>query len=229
MIAWVTGETIEGLISGLALVAVEVGVGDPDGDDLKSAVAARGYLTALSEPSLLVVDNAEHPEEIAPWLPTGRCRVVITSTDRRFTDLGEEVPLGGYTREQSIAYLGERTRLSDPDGAHRVGEELGDLPLALAQAVAVIRSRHLTYADYLDQLAATTLGTYLSSTGAYARGLAKTQSRNVTRVTRPAERAPRADQPRAHAGAWSAPRSSPPPTTASWGHTTAWAQAPARG
>ncbi len=172
VIVWVNGETLESLVSGLALLAAEVVVADPDGDDEKSAAAARHYLTGLAEPSMLVIDNAEHPAAVAPWLPTGRCRVVLTSTDRRFTELGDEIPLGGFTRQQSIAYLEQRTGLDDPGAADGVAEELGDLPLALAQAAAVIRSRKLTYPAYLDRLAAAGVQTMFPAAGTYPRGLA---------------------------------------------------------
>ena len=43
------------------------------------------------------------------------------------------------TRPQSVAFLVEHTRVNDPEGADRLAEALGDLPIALEQAAATIR------------------------------------------------------------------------------------------
>ncbi|MBK6874141.1 MAG: tetratricopeptide repeat protein [Kineosporiaceae bacterium] len=79
--------------------------------------------------------------------------------------------LGDYTREQSLAYLAERTGLDDPGGARQVADALGDLPLALAQAAGVITAQHLTYHRYLDKLTDTTLTAALPPTPGYPRRL----------------------------------------------------------
>lgn len=46
---------------------------------------------------------------------------------------------GRFTRPQSVAFLIEHTGVNDPDGAARVAEALGDLPVALEQAATTIR------------------------------------------------------------------------------------------
>jgi hypothetical protein len=49
-------------------------------------------------------------------------------------------------------YLVGRTRREDDDRADAVAAELGDLPLALAQAATVIELQDLSYGDYLARL-----------------------------------------------------------------------------
>ena len=51
-----------------------------------------------------------------------------------------------------MGYLRARTGLADEDGADAVAQELGDLPLGLAQAAATIGRQHLTYSTYLERL-----------------------------------------------------------------------------
>ena len=57
-----------------------------------------------------------------------------------------------FTEAEGLAFLSRRTRLDDEAGARAVGEDLGWLPLALAQATAVITTQHLDYPTYLDRL-----------------------------------------------------------------------------
>ena len=61
-----------------------------------------------------------------------------------------------------LAFLAERTGLADPAGAGELAEELGYLPLALAQAAAVIRGQQLGYGTYLERLRALPVEEYLT-------------------------------------------------------------------
>ena len=153
LVGWVNAETRDSLLAGLARIAERVGVADPDGDSRESARRLREQLETRSGPGLLVFDNAQEPDTLRPFLPaTGSTQVVITSTDLSFVDLGQVVDVAAFSRSESRDYLRERTGLDNPAGAGEVAHELGDLPLALAQAAATIRRRHLTYPKYLDRL-----------------------------------------------------------------------------
>ncbi len=78
--------------------------------------------------------------------------MVITSTLQAAADLGQVVPVDVFTEEKALAFLAERTRNADPSGARELAAELGHLPLALAQAAAVIARQRLSYATYTDRL-----------------------------------------------------------------------------
>ena len=62
------------------------------------------------------------------------------------------VPVEVFTEREALAYLAERTGRKDDCGARLLAEELGWLPLALAQAAALIADQHLDYGTYLDRL-----------------------------------------------------------------------------
>jgi tetratricopeptide (TPR) repeat protein len=62
------------------------------------------------------------------------------------------VPVDVFSEPEALALLTERTGLADPEGARAVAAELGYLPLALAQAAAVIADQHLGYDTYLERL-----------------------------------------------------------------------------
>ncbi len=183
LVAWVSGESPDVLVTGLAEVADRVGVADPDGDTDTSARRLREHLTQRQHPALLVIDNAVDADGLRRWLPAaGPTRVVITSTEQAMTSLGATVEVGSFRRAQSLAYLAARTGLDDPDGADRVAEQLGDLPLALAQAASAIVLRARTYPRYLELLATVDLDTALVRRGGdpYPRGAAEAVLLTVT-------------------------------------------------
>ena len=79
-----------------------------------------------------------------------------------------------FPRPEALAFLAERTGSADAEGARAVAAELGYLPLALAQAAAVIADQHLGYGTYLDRLRGMPVGELLRpvEAGQYPRGVA---------------------------------------------------------
>jgi len=176
LVAWISADDHGRLLTGLAEVARRLGVADPEGDPEISAERLRNELAARTAPAVLVLDNATDLQDVRRYLPsTGATRVIITSTDRAFAALGRDVPVDRFERAQSLAYLRERTALSDEPGADVVAKELEDLPLAIAQAASVIALQSLTYDVYLDRLRALPLEEMLPADrgGAYPHGVAR--------------------------------------------------------
>jgi hypothetical protein len=101
--------------------------------------------------------------------------VLITSSRQSAADLGIPVGVEAFTPAEALAYLAGRTGLADPDGAAKLAKELGCLPLALAQASAVIRGQHLPYETYLERLRALPVGDYLTRRAGqpYTHGVAE--------------------------------------------------------
>ena len=83
---------------------------------------------------------------------------MIAGDGRSMEYLGASVPVDVFTREEALAFLAERTGSADVEGAGLVAGELGSLPLALAQAAAVIAAQRLGYGTYLDRLHALPAG-----------------------------------------------------------------------
>jgi hypothetical protein len=59
--------------------------------------------------------------------------------------LGRPTEVDVFTERESLDFLTERTKLGDPGGGMTLAREVGHLPLALAQAAAVIKAQRLTY------------------------------------------------------------------------------------
>jgi Domain of unknown function (DUF4062)/Tetratricopeptide repeat/NB-ARC domain len=122
---------------------------------------------------LLVFDNAEKPADIAGWLPGGSGHVLITSRERRWADLAAPVEVDVLARAESVAILQRQVPELGPAEADALAVELGDLPLAVAQAAGFMAETGITAREYLDLLR-TRAGQLLDQAvpGSYPRSLA---------------------------------------------------------
>ena len=153
LVAWVNAEDQAGVLAGLAEAAAALGLAAHAGDAREAGRAVRHRLEADGEQCLLVFDNATDPGVLRPFLPAaGAARVIITSNYQPVASLGAGVPVEVFTEAEALTFLAVRTGQADAAGARALAEELGCLPLALAQAAAVIASQHLSYGTYLDRL-----------------------------------------------------------------------------
>jgi len=101
---------------------------------------------------LLVFDNAESPADIRPWLPAGGGHVLITSRERGWAEIAATVEVDVLARAESVAILQDRVAGLARADAERLAAELGDLPLAIAQAAGFMAETGMAAAEYLELL-----------------------------------------------------------------------------
>jgi hypothetical protein len=101
---------------------------------------------------LLVFDNADDPDDLQEWLPTGHGHVLITSRAPGWEDIATTVEIDVLARAESVAILRERVKRLDEAEADQLAQQLGDLPLAIAQAAGFMAESGTTAADYLPLL-----------------------------------------------------------------------------
>ncbi len=175
LVAWINAEDLGGILGGLADVAASLDLGATQQDVEVAGRAVRHWLETGGDRCLLVFDNASDPELLQPFIPVaGGAQVIITSNQRAVANLGAGVPVDVFSEAEALAFLAGQTGSADLQGARAVAVELGYLPLALAQAAAVIADQHLGYSTYLDRLRSMPVAELLApvEAGQYPRGVA---------------------------------------------------------
>jgi TIR domain/Tetratricopeptide repeat len=138
------GEQLAALAAPLGLPVT--GVIPDDAAAVRAALARRtGWL--------VVFDNAESAEQIRPWLPDAPRggHVLITSRSPVWGGLAVRVTVDVLHRAETVALLSRHIPGVDAATADALAQELGDLPLAVAQAAGYLEQTGATPADYLDR------------------------------------------------------------------------------
>ncbi|MET9441510.1 FxSxx-COOH system tetratricopeptide repeat protein [Streptomyces sp. NPDC006610] len=102
---------------------------------------------------LLIFDNADSPERVRDYFPTGGSgTILVTSRNRRWSVVGPSLEVDVFTREESKELLRRSgaygAELADSD-ADLLADALGDLPLALEQAAAWRAETGMPVSEYL--------------------------------------------------------------------------------
>ena len=102
---------------------------------------------------LLVYDNANDIDVVKPLMPSGGGHVLITSTNRAWTEQGARpIQVDVFTREESVAHLRRRVPSIATEEAEQIAIAVGDLPLAVSTAGAWLAESGYTVSAYLEEL-----------------------------------------------------------------------------
>ncbi|MFJ6393974.1 tetratricopeptide repeat protein [Streptomyces sp. NPDC091972] len=167
LVVWVTADRIEHIVSTYArawrAVTGQLPLGDADGE----AASFLSWLATTPRHWLVILDDVPDVGTLRDWWPprtaSGRCVVTTRSNDAAWhTEHRVCVDVGLYSRATSRRYLqsvlGPKGLEHDPTHLGRLADDLGHLPLALAQAAAYLCEDHsLTIERYRDLLADRTL------------------------------------------------------------------------
>ncbi|MGH3838017.1 MAG: FxSxx-COOH system tetratricopeptide repeat protein, partial [Pseudonocardiaceae bacterium] len=101
---------------------------------------------------LLIYDNAENPQLLAPFLPGGGGQVLITSRNPGWHELATVVPVDLFNPNESVTLLLHRVPGLSAADAAQIAEAVDNLPLAVAQAAAYLHETGLPADEYLGLL-----------------------------------------------------------------------------
>lgn len=153
LVWWIPAEQTPGARSALIGLAQRLGL--PEAGDINRTLAAVRDALSRGEPYrnwLVVFENANRPEDINAYLPSGAGHVLVTSRNPRWSeDVAQALPVEVFDRADSVDLLrGRAPELSAAD-ADRLAARLGDVPMALDQAAAVRAATGWPVGDYLDR------------------------------------------------------------------------------
>ncbi|MFF7970236.1 tetratricopeptide repeat protein [Streptomyces sp. NPDC007905] len=175
VLVWVTASAQSPVVSGYAQAGVELCRADPDDPEL----AAKQFLAWLvpkpgqrpcrwlivlddvTDPSDLIVHPDDPGNRYSLWPPASPHGRVLLTTRRRdaalFGDGRRRIEVGLFTPAESAAYLTEaldaQGRTEPADQLAALADDLGHLPLALAQAAAYLIDSGETAVTYRNLLA----------------------------------------------------------------------------
>ncbi|MBE8475590.1 tetratricopeptide repeat protein [Streptomyces sp. 3R004] len=165
VLVWITASTRSPIITGYAQAGVELCRADP-GDAEQAARSFLAWLTpkAGAKPCrwLIVLDDVTDPNDLKglwpPHSPHGRTLVTTRRRDAALTADGRHtVEVGLFTPAEALSYLTAaltgHNRDDSADQLSALADDLGYLPLALAQAAAYLLDTNDTVAAYRERLA----------------------------------------------------------------------------
>lgn len=151
---WITADQRVLVPPALAALAPHLGVAHADTVGTEESAEAVREALQRGDPYnrwLLVFDNADQPESITGYIPANG-HVLITSRNTRWDTAAETVSVDVFARTESVGFLRKRVPGLGADEAYLLAEALGDLPLALEQAGALMAQTAMSVGEYLDAL-----------------------------------------------------------------------------
>ena len=150
---WCNAETIELRGAQYHALGLTLGLIRPDASQTAAFAVLKSWLHSRSR-WLLIFDNAEDPELLRPWIPSGSGHVLITSRHPRWGEMAEPIFVDVLDRAESVELLKRHSLQMTEGDASTLAGTLGDLPLALVQAAGFLEESGTTVVDYAQLLEA---------------------------------------------------------------------------
>lgn len=150
LIWWMTAEDPIAVRQSLSVLATRLGL--PVSASMEQTISS--VLDALGSTQmkwLLVYDNADNPSDLQDLMPSAGGHILVTSRNPVWSAASPVLEVDVFTRQESKDLIvRRRPEISDAD-AYRLAEALGDLPLALEQALSWIITTVTSVDEYLAE------------------------------------------------------------------------------
>ena len=148
---WLRSEEPTTLSSDYAAMATDLDLAEKGLKEQSEIVKAVRRWLEHNSGWLLIFDNAQNPKSLNDFLPRGGGgHVIMTSRNPEWGSDAKVLEIKVFSRQESIDFLLDRTKLKDDAAAGALAEVLGDLPLALEQAAAYISKGGMPFSRYLE-------------------------------------------------------------------------------
>jgi tetratricopeptide (TPR) repeat protein len=153
---WIPSEQLPLVRASLASLADRLSLEEAVTSGIEGAAAATLDALRRGRPYarwLLIFDNADRPEDFRDYIPQGPGDVLITSRNPEWQANTDTVQVEVFTRDESKEFLSKRAQVKpDASDADVLAEKLGDLPLALDQAGAMLAETGMPVSEYVELL-----------------------------------------------------------------------------
>lgn len=153
LVWWIPSEQSAGARHALIGLAQELGL--PETGDINRTLAAVRDALSRGEPYrnwLVVFEDANQPDEIRAYLPSGAGHVLVTSRNPGWpAEVAQALPVGVFDRADSVDMLRRRSPELSAADAERIAERLGDVPMALVLAAASRAMTGWSVDEYLSR------------------------------------------------------------------------------
>ena len=159
---WVTATSRSSILTGFAAAARRLRLSPDDNDPERNVATFLDWLEGTHRRWLIVLDDVTDPTDLSGLWPTGPAGSILLTTRSRDAALTgrkrHRVDVEVFTASECLTYLSaklapEARAVGILDEVVELGDDLGRLPLALAQAAAVISNDALTCGQYRALLA----------------------------------------------------------------------------
>ena len=154
VLVWLTASGRDAVIAGYARALCDIDAAEPGADPDATAARFLAWLASTTRPWLVVLDDLADPADLEGLWPHGPAGRVVVTTRRDSAALRGNgrrvVQIGVFSRREALSYL-TASLYDDPDQrieALDLAEDLRCLPLALAQAAALMADRGLDCRSY---------------------------------------------------------------------------------
>jgi hypothetical protein len=161
---WVNATSRAGILAAYAFAARAVRAGGLSlgtANPVQEAVSFLSWLATTTRTWFVVLDDVADPHDLRGLWPDGQAgRILVTTRRLDIARAGNVVKVTGFSSEDSAAYLRDRLAAAHSrgnvsqqasEGARALAEALGFLPVALAQAAAVIEDEGIDCDRYLQR------------------------------------------------------------------------------
>ncbi|WP_066361720.1 FxSxx-COOH system tetratricopeptide repeat protein [Herbidospora mongoliensis] len=160
LVCWIPAEKRELVPASLAALAPHLGLPPSTGVGIEETARSVKRTLEKGEPFrrwLVIFDNADEPAALADYIPAGPGHALITTRNAAWARRVQSLAVDVFSRDESIAFLLGRVRREMPaEKVSVLAEKLGDLPLALEQAGALMYETAMDLDEYSQLLDAQT-------------------------------------------------------------------------
>ena len=149
---WIRSETVSSLALDYANLADQLDLPEQKADDQQIKINAVKRFLENNCCWLLIFDNAEDPNSLEDFIPCNESGHILITSQKRSIWLSmaqiQEVPT--FLVDESVNLLLSNNKHENQEIVEQLAEELGNLPLAVAQASAYIFKTGCSIKSYLD-------------------------------------------------------------------------------